>query len=454
MKNDDIDAVRNNPMSIAEDLSGYRKMNLPFLIVFLILFTFGQIMMFSSSLSISFAQNGDDATAMMRKHIVITGLAFIAAILIARFVKLDWLRSDWFRHALYLLVTVLLVLVTFKGNTVNGARRWLDLKIFTIQPSEAAKVGAILWLALELEYRKKQMARKKDQWRDPVQRFWKQGWHLLALPACKMLVWFSLIIIQPHLSAAIIFTAIVILMFLLASLKKSVWIAGFIQLVAVILVIAVLVLIIMPSITGLSNSEFISKRFAHVFRRIDTYQNPNEASDDSIRQIKQAQIALGSGGLTGVGIGRSVQKMNWLPEAHNDYILAIIGEELGFVGTSLVLLLFIALLIFGFRIALGAKSRTGFMIAGGYTFLLVMQALINFCVAVNLLPASGISLPFFSSGGTANAFFSLAAGMVLLISKWDQKDNALIRELGIEKTGRVTVVNEAGFLRDRTGTGG
>lgn len=144
MKNEDIDAIRNNPMSIAEDLSGYRKMNLPFLIVFLILFTFGQIMMFSSSLSISFAQNGDDATAMMRKHIVITGLAFIAAILIARFVKLDWLRSDWFRHALYLLVTVLLVLVTFKGNTVNGARRWLDLKIFTIQPSEAAKVGAIL----------------------------------------------------------------------------------------------------------------------------------------------------------------------------------------------------------------------------------------------------------------------------------------------------------------------
>ncbi|HHU07744.1 MAG TPA: FtsW/RodA/SpoVE family cell cycle protein, partial [Clostridiaceae bacterium] len=385
---------------------------------------------------------------------VITGLAFAISIIIAKFIKLDWLRSNWFRHALYLSVTALLVLVAFKGITVNGARRWLDLKIFSLQPSEAAKVGAILWLTLELEYRKKQMAQYKDKWRDPVQRFWRQGWHLLALPACKMAVWFLLIIFQPHFSAAIIFSVIVLLMFAFAGLKKSVWIAGLTELVAIFIVVVILLMLIMPLATGMSNNEFISKRFAHVFRRIDTYQNPTEASADSIRQIRQAQIALGSGGLTGVGIGRSVQKMNWLPEAHNDYVLAIIGEELGFVGTSLVLFLFMALLIFGFRIALGAKSRAGFMIAGGYTFFLVVQALINFGVAVNLLPASGISLPFFSSGGTANAFFSLAAGMVLLISKCDQKENELIQELGIGKTGRIKIVNEAGHLRDKKVAGG
>lgn len=454
MKNYSSKVNDNNPMSIAEELSGYRKMNLPFLIVFLILLTFGLIMMFSSSLSVSFAKYGDDVTAMIRKQISITGLAFVLSIFIAKFIRLDWLRSRWFRHSLYLLITALLVLVTFKGITVNGARRWLDLGLFTFQPSEAAKVGAILWLTLEMEYRKKQMSGISGQLCDPVQRFWKQGWYLLAVPACKMLLWFFLIIIQPHFSAAIIFAVIVSTMLLLSGLKKSVWIAGIIQLIAIFLIIAVLLLLIMPFITGMSNSEFISKRFAHVFRRIDTYQNPTEASADSIRQIRQAQIALGSGGLTGVGLGRSVQKMNWLPEAHNDYVLAIIGEELGFAGTSAVLLLFIALLIFGFRIAMGSNSRAGFMIAGGYTFLLVMQALINFGVAVNLLPASGISLPFFSSGGTANAFFSFAAGMVLLISKWDQKENEFIREYDIKRTEYVTTGSEAEHRREKTGTGG
>ena len=273
------------------------------------------------------------------------------------------------------------------------------------------------------------------------------------MPACKMLLWFALIVVQPHLSAAIIFALVVFVMFLFAGIKRSAWVAGIVQLLVVALVFSLLLLTVLPSLTGMSNSEFLAKRFAHVFKRMDTYQNPDQASTDAIRQIKQAQIALGSGGVDGVGLGRSVQKMNWLPEAHNDYILAIIGEELGFIGTTAVLLLFIAFMIRGFRIALKAKSNAGLMIAAGYTFFLVLQALINFGVATNLLPATGISLPFFSSGGTANAFFALATGMILLISKWDQReDPELIRILAHNRGKKLGPVMKTSSINEETGT--
>ncbi|HHV42591.1 MAG TPA: FtsW/RodA/SpoVE family cell cycle protein [Clostridiaceae bacterium] len=436
-----------------EDLFSFRKMDLPLLIIFLLLCTFGLVMMFSSSISISFAQSGDNATAMIRKQFFITGGAVVLSLFIARAVNLKFFRKAWFRHLLYLVVTALLVLVLLRGQTFNGAKRWLNLKVFTFQPSEAAKIGAILWLSLELEHKKKYLRQKKDKWRNPWQKFWQHGRHLLTLPACKMLLWFALIVVQPHLSAAIIFALVVFVMFLFAGIKRSAWVAGIVQLLVVALVFSLLLLTVLPSLTGMSNSEFLAKRFAHVFKRMDTYQNPDQASTDAIRQIKQAQIALGSGGVDGVGLGRSVQKMNWLPEAHNDYILAIIGEELGFIGTTAVLLLFIAFMIRGFRIALKAKSNAGLMIAAGYTFFLVLQALINFGVATNLLPATGISLPFFSSGGTANAFFALATGMILLISKWDQReDPELIRILAHNRGKKLGPVMKTSSTNEETGT--
>ena len=133
-----------------EDLFSFRKMDLPLLIIFLLLCTFGLVMMFSSSISISFAQSGDNATAMIRKQFFITGGAVVLSLFIARAVNLKFFRKAWFRHLLYLVVTALLVLVLLRGQTFNGAKRWLNLKVFTFQPSEAAKIGAILWLSLEL----------------------------------------------------------------------------------------------------------------------------------------------------------------------------------------------------------------------------------------------------------------------------------------------------------------
>ena len=241
------------------DYSGFRKMDLPLLIICLILCTFGLVMMFSSSISISFARTGDSSSALISKQIGITGVALLASIFMARFVHLNFFRGRWFRNTLYIVVTVFLALVLIRGQTINGAKRWLDLKIFTFQPSEVAKYGAVLWLSLELEHLKQQMQKLKNKWRDPWQKFWRQGWHLLTLPACKMLVWFGLIIVQPHFSAALIFAIVVFAMFLFAGLQRSVWISGSIQLVAILLILGLLLLVILPWFTGMSNSDFYQK---------------------------------------------------------------------------------------------------------------------------------------------------------------------------------------------------
>ena len=204
-------------------------MDLPLLIISLILCTFGLVMMFSSSISISFARTGDSSSALISKQIGITGGALLASIFMARFIRLNFFRKRWFRNALYIAVTVFLMLVLIRGQTINGAKRWLDLKIFTFQPSEAAKIGAVLWLSLELEYQKQQMQKLKNKWRDPWQKFWQQGRYLLTWPACKMLVWFGLIIVQPHFRLHLFLPLLYVRCFIYW-LQRSVWISGSLQL--------------------------------------------------------------------------------------------------------------------------------------------------------------------------------------------------------------------------------
>ncbi|MDN5314418.1 MAG: cell division protein FtsW, partial [Clostridiales bacterium] len=164
-----------------------------------------------------------------------------------------------------------------------------------------------------------------------------------------------------------------------------------------------------------------TSNFEHVGHRLEMFSNPDEADSDDVYQITQAIIAIGSGGLQGVGLGKGRQKYNYLPEAHNDYVFAIIGEELGFIGTVLVLLLFVAFLISGVMISLRAKNNYTAMLAAGYTGLISIQAFLNMGVATRLLPSTGISLPFFSYGGTSNIFFLVAVGFLLAVSRTGQQ---------------------------------
>jgi cell division protein FtsW len=222
---------------------------------------------------------------------------------------------------------------------------------------------------------------------------------------------------------------ICLVVFFFAPIPPKVKLVGIVQLLVIILVVGMTIGAIYEWKTGRSPVSYISQRFSHAARRLDTFQNREAVSVDDRMQIDQAEIALGSGGLTGKGLGKSVQKLNWLSEAHNDFILSIIGEELGFLGIIAVIILFIAFLVAGLMVARRAATPMSVLVAAGYTVMIAIQAFLNMAVAVSLIPATGISLPFFSYGGTANIFFSFAAGFVLCVSKSGKKENRELAEI-------------------------
>ena len=240
-------------------------------------------------------------------------------------------------------------------------------------------------------------------------------------------VWLILIVLQPHVSGFIIMSAIILSVFIAAGIPWKSWLSGLLQLLPILLALIVILSAVFPQWKGVTLQEFVDEKFAHAQNRLDTHNNPDEATSDDIHQVRQAKIALGSGGLTGVGLGNGRQKFNYLPEAHNDYVFAIIGEELGFLGTTCVLALFLAFLIIGLDIAGRAERPFAGMLAIGYTILISLQALLNMAVAAQVIPATGISLPFFSFGGSSNLFFIVAAGMILCVSRSGQKSSSYVR---------------------------
>lgn len=444
-------------------LSSHRRMSLIFLFVWLILIAYGLMMMFSASFGISFVQSGSamraasqqagaldpsspigmiweaDATKLAKKQALYMIGGTVAAIIFAVAVPFRQLTRPAFRWIAYFAVTLALVYTFFKGQTFNGAKRWMTIAGITFQASELAKVGAVFFLASYFSGRLKVCTAKAVHAKDVAvgrraskmkrPSLMNRAFKDVTLPGILMLLWIALIVVQPHLSGAIILTIICLTVFFFVPIPPKVKVAGLVQLLVIVLVVSIAAGVVYEFTTGQSPLSYISKRFSHATRRIDTFQNRDTVSEDDRMQIEQAEIALGSGGLSGKGLGKSVQKLNWLSEAHNDFILSIIGEELGFLGIMAVILLFIAFLIAGLMVARRAASNMALLIAAGYTIMIALQAFLNMAVAVSLIPATGISLPFFSYGGTANIFFSFAAGLVLCVSKSGKKENRELSEI-------------------------
>lgn len=432
-------------------LSTHRHMSLTFLFICLILVCFGLLMMFSASYGVSFIQSSAglrtqldiaggldesspvraileaDATALARKQVILTVAGTLVAIFIGACVRFRQFTRPVLGILLYLLVTVSLVYCRVQGTVINGARRWINLGSNSFQPSELAKIGAVFFLAGYFSHRSR--TRKLEMKRTFDVRLSgrtgehhktslnKQAFLDVTWPALLVSVWIVLTLIQPHLSGAVIIALVSLVVFFLADIPLKSWMAGAIQLVIIVVILSVAIGFVFQIVTKESTTAFISDRFSHVFRRVGTFQDRAAASEDDRLQIEQAEIALGSGGLTGKGLGKSVQKLNWLSEAHNDFILPVIGEELGFIGVLGVVVLFLAFLVSGLMVAKGASTQMAMLVAAGNTILISIQAFLNMAVAASLIPATGISLPFFSYGGTANIFFAVAAGLVLCVSK-------------------------------------
>lgn len=354
-------------------------MDLPFLVLTLILVVIGLVMLFSASFARAYNDEGNSAFYFKRQAIF-AGMGVIAMLAISR---LNYQLYQRFSVLFYAVCVGLLMLVPVIGIEAGGAKRWLYIGT-NFQPSELAKLGVVFVLANAMAVHRKEMHTLKYGILMPV---------LLIAPIAGLLA------IQPHLSAIVIILAVSAFMMMAGGTKMRYFVVAFFA-AAVAIVLFVLV-----------------KGYAGA--RISAWLDPSSDSAGKGYQILQSQYAIGSGGILGLGFGKGRQKYMYLPEEHNDYIFAIVCEELGYIGAAAVILLFVMLILRGYWIALHTEDRFAMLTVFGITTLLAMQVFLNIGVVSNLLPPTGISLPFFSYGGTALMLQLAQMGIVLGISRWN-----------------------------------
>ena len=370
---------------LKEDRTG--SLDMPFLLLVFLLTLVGLLMMFSASYARANWDTGDSAYYFRRQAYF--ALGGLAVMLIAG--RLNYFI--WFRTALLILAgsILLLALVPLIGVRVNGAKRWIKIGI-QFQPSDLAKLGMILAFAAMMSV-----------WQDKMETF-RYG----VLPYVGIMgVIAVLLYLEPHLSATLIIGVTGATMMLLGGTKKT-WLALF--------ALAALALIFLY----LKTNPYAAGRFTTA---LDPESDP---LGDGYQGI-QSRYAIGSGGFLGLGLGRSRQKYLYLPEEHNDYIFAIVCEELGFVGAVGIILLFVLLILRGYWIAIHARDRFGTLVVAGIITKLAIQVFFNVGVVSGLLPPTGISLPFFSYGGTALLLQLFEMGIVLSVSRWCVNKDAVGR---------------------------
>ena len=351
--------------------------DLPYFFLTLLLVAVGLIVLLSASYARAYHVTGNSASYFTSQSVF--ALMGIAVLLLVSRVPYDWYRK--FYRLIYAVTVLLLVAVLLVGTNVNGATRWISLGFTQFQPSEIAKFSLIVTLSVIM-----------SRYRDEIKSL-----RVFFLCAGSLVLIAVLLILEPHFSATIIIASLCFCMMAVGGVNWK-----YLGIVMALGGAGLLLLLL----TGGYTSE-----------RITAWLDPESDPLDSGLQILQSEYAIGSGGLLGLGLGRGRQKYLYLPEEHNDNILAIACEELGFVGAAAILLLFALLILRGYWIAIHARDRFSMLLGMGLTTLLALQVLLNVAVVTNLLPATGISLPFFSSGGTALIMQLAECGIVLNISR-------------------------------------
>lgn len=351
----------------------------------LILVIFGVIMVFSASYYYSISQDGS-AYSYLRRHgmWVIMGFAVMMLGASVDYRKLQKLAVPGLALSILLLVLVLTPL----GVTINGATRWIGVGPITIMPGELAKLAAIVFVAWYLS--------------SDMDRIKSLKYGILPMLAL-MAVLGGLIVKQPNLSTAITVCGIIVAMMLVAGMKWKYFFgaagAGAAGILSIVLFM----------------------KDSYWYTRLTAFTDPFADPLDTGYQAVQSLLALGSGGLFGVGLGKSVQKNLYLPEPQNDFILAIIGEELGFVGVLCLMVVYCLFLWRGIHIAINAPDQFSMLLASGIVLMVAIQVILNIAVVTSSMPATGINLPFISYGGNALLIFMFSAGVLVNISRHEPK---------------------------------
>jgi len=357
----------------------------PLLLFILLLLFFGSLMVFSASRAYAETHFGDP-NYFIRLQSVWAVVGIIVMLLASRIPPATYKK---FVGLGYAITAVLLLLVLILGFTAGGAQRWIGIGPFTFQPSELAKTMLILVLAKYFTYHK-----------DKVLLYSEKGSAFLygtVYPSLFFLLYAVLIMLQKHLSCIIILGALTVIMLFIggSDLRR-------------------VTLVATPAVTALAAFAWFTE---YTQRRILIWLNPELYPTDGGWQTLQGLMAIGSGGFFGLGFGNSRLKYSYVSEPQNDFIFTIVCEELGFIGAVLILSLFALFVHRGFTVGLSHPDRFSRLVAIGITAKVALQVILNLAVITNLLPNTGISLPFFSYGGSSLVMLMGEMGILLSISK-------------------------------------
>lgn len=349
----------------------------------LTLLAIGLIMVYSAS-AIKASYNYGDSFYFVKRQLLFAGLGVIIMFIVMNIEYWTWRK--WAKVGLYLcFALLLLVLIPGIGEVHGGARSWLGVGAFSIQPSEFAKIGLIVFLAKFLSENQKNITS------------FKKG----LLPSLSLVIAaFGVIMLQPDLGTGVVLVCTCIVMIYVSGARLShfVWL-GF---------------------TGLGGLAGLILSAPYRIQRITSFLDPWSDPRGAGFQIIQSLYAIGPGGLLGFGLGHSRQKFQYLPEPQTDFIFSILAEELGFIGASLVILLFCLLLWRGIRIALSAPDLFGSLLAVGIVGMVAIQVMINIAVVTGVMPVTGITLPFLSYGGSSLTLTLISIGVLLNISRYSK----------------------------------
>ena len=364
------------------------RMDVPFLLLTLMLTGIGLVMLFSASFPSAFYETGGSNPAYYFKRQAIFAVLGLFAMFVVGKINYQRWRGAARMLLIFSICLLILVIVPHVGITSNKATRWLGIEgVFTFQPSEIAKLAVIVYFADTISKKKEKMLT------------WRQG----ILPYVALLGIISvLMMLEPHLSGTVLILCTGAVLMIVGGIQGWLVAAG---------------------VGGVAALGFLFIKLAekgiikYGAARIAMWHDPWLDYSGDGYQLAQSLITIGSGGLLGVGFGRSRQKFLYLPEQYNDFIFSVVCEELGLIGACVIMLIFALLILRGFWIALHARDRFGALLVVGIMTHLALQTFLNIAVVSGFVPTTGISLPFFSYGGTALCLQLVDMGIVLSVSR-------------------------------------
>ena len=353
----------------------------------ILLFIIGLVLVYTSSSYYALYEKGD-IWFFIKKQ------AFWGSVGLTIMIGLAWLDYHLLRYftwVLYGVTFILLVAVLFVGKEINGAKRWLIVGGLSIQPSEIAKYAVVFMIAHVVAKMGKE-----------VKKIGKG----IGLPLFLAAVFAALVYGEKNLSITAVICMVAYFMLIVGGANLKVLLA------------------LIPIGTAIG----IKMIFAEPYRlvRLTTFLNPWADQSDAGYQLTHSLMAIGSGGITGQGLGNSMQKALYMPEPHNDFIFAILAEEFGLIGCIVVIGIFILFVVSALKVAMNAKDKYGRLLATGITLVVAIQAIINIAVVTGSMPVTGVPLPFISSGGTSLLINLSAMGVLLNISKQSRKKKCII----------------------------